>query len=188
MLPPATLPPKGRAHARGLVEALANGTASILKLARQTLLLIASMLTGLCQQIRAIELELMAWHCATATRRRLEAIPGIGFIAATVWDARLPLGPSIRRVAWARTQAVFFRYTRRKATTVSVWVDRLLERKPARLIGVAVSIKPAAGHGSRRLRELTFTLSAGNLVEWHVLHTQIGRNFAGVRQIIDQQV
>ena len=35
------------------------------------------------------------------------------------------------------------RYTRRKATTVSIWADRLLERKPARLVTVAVANKMA---------------------------------------------
>jgi transposase len=35
------------------------------------------------------------------------------------------------------------RYTRRKATAVSVWADRLLERKPARLVTVAVANKMA---------------------------------------------
>src|SRR5262249_49106913 len=35
------------------------------------------------------------------------------------------------------------RYTRRKATAVSIWANRLLERKPARLITVAVANKMA---------------------------------------------
>lgn len=35
------------------------------------------------------------------------------------------------------------RYTRRKATIVSIWADRLLERKPARLVTVAVANKMA---------------------------------------------
>ncbi len=35
------------------------------------------------------------------------------------------------------------RYTRRKATTVSIWANRLLERKPARLVTVAVANKMA---------------------------------------------
>jgi transposase len=86
--------PKGRAHVRELVDALTRGTASIPELARQTLLLIASMIDALSQQIRTIEIELLAWHRANATCRRLETIPGIGFItatalAATVGDAKL---------------------------------------------------------------------------------------------------
>jgi transposase len=35
------------------------------------------------------------------------------------------------------------RYTKRKATTVSIWANRLLERKPARLVTVAVANKMA---------------------------------------------
>ena len=31
------------------------------------------------------------------------------------------------------------RYTRRNATTLSIWANRLLERKPARLVTVAVA-------------------------------------------------
>lgn len=170
--------PKGRAHVRELVEALASGTAPIPELARQTLLLIAGMIDGLSRQIRAIEVELMAWHRATAECRRLETIPGIGFItatalAATVGDARvfrsgrqfaawLGLVPKqhssggkermggiskmgdryLRHLLVVGATAVI-RYTRRKATTVSIWADRLLERKPARLVSVAVANKMA---------------------------------------------
>ena len=86
--------PKGRTHVRELVEALTSGTAPIPDLARQTLLLIAGMIDALSRQIRTIEIELLAWHRANATCRRLETIPGIGFItatalAATVGDARV---------------------------------------------------------------------------------------------------
>ena len=35
------------------------------------------------------------------------------------------------------------RYTRRKATTISIWANQLLERKPARLVTVAVANKMA---------------------------------------------
>lgn len=35
------------------------------------------------------------------------------------------------------------RYTKRKATAVSIWANRLLERKPARLVTVAVANKMA---------------------------------------------
>lgn len=86
--------PKGRAHVRELVDALTRGAAQVPELARQTLLLIAGMLDTLSRQIRTIEIELLAWHRANATCRRLETIPGIGFItatalAATVGDAKV---------------------------------------------------------------------------------------------------
>jgi len=170
--------PKGRAHVRQLIEALATDTAPIPNLARQTLLLIAEMIDGLSRQIRAIEIELMRWHRATIASRRLETIPGIGFItatalAATVGDARvfrsgrqfaawLGLVPKqhssggkermggiskmgdryLRHLLVVGATAVL-RYTRRKTTTVSIWADRLLERKPARLVSVAVANKMA---------------------------------------------
>jgi len=136
------------------------------------------MIEGLSQQIRAIEIELMRWHRATIASRRLETIPGIGFItatalAATVGDARvfrsgrqfaawLGLVPKqhssggkermggiskmgdryLRHLLVVGATAVL-RYTRRKTTTVSIWADRLLERKPARLVSVAVANKMA---------------------------------------------
>jgi transposase len=86
--------PKASAHVRDLIEALSADTTPIPILARQALVLIADMIEGLSQQIRAIEIELMAWHRSTAPSRRLETIPGIGFIAATalaatVGDARV---------------------------------------------------------------------------------------------------
>jgi transposase len=105
--------PKGRAHVRELVDALTRGTASIPELARQTLLLIASMIDALSQQIRTIEIELLAWHRANATCRRLETIPGIGFItatalAATVGDAKLfRSGRPVRCMARTRAQTAF---------------------------------------------------------------------------------
>jgi len=170
--------PKGRTHVRELVAGLTDGTAPIPDLARQTLLLMADMIEGLSRQIRAIEVELMAWHRANAACRRLETIPGIGFItatalAATVGDARvfrsgrqfaawLGLVPKqhssggkdrmggiskmgdryLRHLLVVGATAVI-RYTRRKATTVSIWANRLLERKPARLVSVAVANKMA---------------------------------------------
>ena len=83
--------PKGRPHVQQLVDLLDKGADGLPELARQTLLLIADMISGLSQQIRKI--ELMKWHRADGVCQRLETIPGIGFItatalAATVNDAR----------------------------------------------------------------------------------------------------
>lgn len=170
--------PKGRAHVRDLVAALDSAAGLLPDLARQTLLLIARMIESLSAQIRKIEIELMAWHRATPACRRLETIPGIGFITATalvatVSDARafrsgrqfaawLGLVPRqnssggkdrlggiskmgdryLRHLLVVGATAVV-RYTKRKATTVSIWANRLLERKPARLVTVAVANKMA---------------------------------------------
>jgi len=170
--------PKGRAHVRKLVDILKEGEAEIPELARQTLLLIADMIDGLSQQIRQIEIELLAWHRANAACRRLETIPGIGFITATalvatVGDASV-FGSGRQFAAWLglvpkqhssggkermggiskmgdrylRNLLVIggtavVRYTRRKQTTVSIWANQLLDRKPARLVTVAVANKMA---------------------------------------------
>ena len=82
---------KGRAHVRDLIAVLESAAGMLPDLARQTLLLIARMIGSLSEQIRKI--ELMAWHRASPACRRLETIPGIGFITATalvatVGDAR----------------------------------------------------------------------------------------------------
>jgi transposase len=170
--------PKGRAHVRDLLTALESRVGWLPDLAHQTLLLIAQMIAGLSEQIRKIEIQLMAWHRASAVSQRLETIPGIGFItasalAATVGDARafrsgrqfaawLGLVPRqnssggkerlggiskmgdryLRHLLVVGATAVV-RYTRRKATTISIWANQLLERKPARLVTVAVANKMA---------------------------------------------
>ncbi|MGJ0622227.1 MAG: IS110 family transposase [Methylocystis sp.] len=170
--------PKGRAHVRELVAVLDKGEALLPELARQTLLLIAGMIEGLSTQIRKIEIELMAWHRVDPTCRRLETIPGIGFITATalvaaVGDAKVfrsgrqfaawlglvpkqhssggkermggisKMGDRYLRHLLVVGAAAVVRYTRRKATAVSIWANQLLERKPARLVTVAVANKMA---------------------------------------------
>lgn len=170
--------PRGIAHVRDLLALLESGDARLPDLARQTLLLVAHMIDALSQQIRKIEIELLAWHRTNATSRRLETIPGIGFItatalAATVGDARafrsgrqfaawLGLVPRqnssggknrlggiskmgdryLRHLLVVGATAVV-RYTKRKATAVSIWAHKFLERKPARLVTVAVANKMA---------------------------------------------
>ena len=170
--------PKGRAHVRGLIEALDRGDGPLPAMARQVLILLARTIEGLGGQIRKIEIELLAWYRTNQVCRRLSTIPGIGFItatalAATVVDAKvfrsgrqfaawLGLVPKqhssggkdrmggisklgdryLRHLLFVGATAVI-RYTRRKATTVSTWVNQLLERKPARLVTVAVANKVA---------------------------------------------
>jgi transposase len=85
--------PKGIAHVRDLLTVLESGASMLPDLAQQTLIIIAQMIDALSRQIRKIEVELLAWHRASAVSQRLESIPGIGFItasalAATVGDAR----------------------------------------------------------------------------------------------------
>jgi transposase len=141
-------------------------------------LLIAQLIEALTIQIRKIDTELLRWHRTNAASRRLETIPGVGFItatamAATVRDARafrsgrqfaawLGLVPRqnssggkdrlggiskmgdryLRHLLVIGATAVV-RYTRRKTTAISLWAKRLLERKPARLVTIAVANKMA---------------------------------------------
>ncbi len=170
--------PKGRAHVRDLIKVLGQQDAPLPELARQTLLLIAEMIDGLSQQIRRIEMELLAWHRTHPVCQRLETIPGIGFITATAlvatindatvfrsgrqfaaWLGLVPkqnssggkermggiskMGDRYLRHLLVVGATAVVRYTRRKATTVSRWASQLLERKPARLVTVAVANKVA---------------------------------------------
>jgi transposase len=187
--------PKGRAHVRDLVAVLDSEAGLLPELACQTLLLIARMIAVLSEQIRKIEIELLAWHRTSAVSQRLETIPGVGFItatalAATVTDARafrsgrqfaawLGLAPRqnssggkdrlggiskmgdryLRHLLVVGATAVV-RYTRRKATAISIWANRLLERKPARLVTVAVANKMARIAWAVMAREETYRRTA----------------------------
>lgn len=54
--------PKGRAHIRGLIEALDRGDGPLPAMARQVLILLARTIEGLGAQIRKIEIELLVWY------------------------------------------------------------------------------------------------------------------------------
>ncbi len=131
------------------------------------------MIDALSQQIRTIEIELPAWHRANATCRRLKTIPGVGFITAIVlaatvgdsgrqfaaWLGLVPkqhssggkeqmegiskMGDGYLRYLLVVGATAVIRYTRRKARAVNSWAAQLLERKPARLVSVAVANKTA---------------------------------------------
>lgn len=184
--------PKGIAHVRDLLAVLETGGALPLPdLARQTLLLIAQMIDALSQQIRKVEIELLAWHRTSTVSQRLETIPGIGFLtatalAATVGDARAfrsgrqfaawlglvprqnssggkerlggisKMGDRYLRHLLVVGATAIVRYTKRKATAVSLWANRLLERKPARLVTVAVANKMARIAWAVMAREETY--------------------------------
>jgi transposase len=62
-------------------------TPSLPDLARAALTPLAALIGQLQAQIKAIDGELMAWHKANEASRRLETIPGIGFITATALAA-----------------------------------------------------------------------------------------------------
>ena len=189
--------PKGREHVRELVDVLNRGKDLLPELARQTLILLATMIEGLSMQIRKIEVALMAWHRADPTCRRLETIPGIGFItatalAATVSDAKVfrsgrqfaawlglvpkqhssggkqrmggisKMGDRYLRHLLVIGATAVVRFTGRKKTTISIWADQVLERKPARLVTVAVANKMARIAWAVMVREENYrSVSAG---------------------------
>jgi transposase len=186
--------PKGRAHVRELAEALDNDDTPLPGLARQTLRLLVGMVDALSEQIGRIEAEMMAWHRATAASRRLETIPGIGFItatalAATVSDASvfrsgrqfaawLGLVPKqnssggkermggiskmgdryVRQLLVIGATAVI-RFARNKPTALTSWVNRLLDKKPARLVSVALANKMARIAWAVMVREENYRLA-----------------------------
>ena len=51
---------------------------------------LASQLDNLAGEIRNLERQLMLWHRADETSRRLETIPGVGIITATALAAKIP--------------------------------------------------------------------------------------------------
>jgi transposase len=60
------------------------------EIARSALLALAAQLDSLEVEIRRLERRLMAWHRTSAASRRLETIPGIGFLTATALAASIP--------------------------------------------------------------------------------------------------
>lgn len=170
--------PKGRRHVRELAEALDRNDTPLPDLVREILRLLIGTIDALSERIGAIEAEMMAWHRASVVSRRLETIPGIGFITATalaasVGDARvfcsgrqfaawLGLVPKqnssggkermggiskkgdryLRQLLVVGATAVI-RFARTKPTALTSWVNRLLDRKPARLVSVALANKLA---------------------------------------------
>jgi len=70
-----------------LIESVFEGSGTdddaVPPLARRALAPLVAQLRQLQAQVKAIEVELLAWHRATDASRRLETIPGVGFITAT---------------------------------------------------------------------------------------------------------
>lgn len=147
-------------------------------LARIALKPLIMQLNNLQTQVKAIDVELLAWHRTSAASKRLETIPGVGFItataiAATVTDpmhfkssrqfaAWLGLTPKqnssggkerlggISKMGdrYLRTLLVVgatsvMRYARGKGAVSAVWINKLLAKKPARLVSVALANKTA---------------------------------------------
>jgi transposase len=170
---------QGIRHVRALIEKVfGEDTVDLPALARTALRPLVAQLMELRLQIKTIEKELLAWHRTSQQSRRLETIPGVGFItataiAATVTDpshfrsgrefsAWLGLTPRqnssggkdrLGRVSkmgngYLRSLIVvgataMIRYAREKGPVSARWINVLLEKKPARLVSVAVANKTA---------------------------------------------
>jgi transposase len=173
--------PQGIRHVRALIERVFGEGADAIDLpdlARIALRPLVAQLMELRLQIKAIEKELLAWHRTSQESRRLETIPGVGFITATAiaatatnpshfrssreFAAWLGLTPRqnssggkerLGRVskmgnAYLRSLIVvgataMIRYAREKGAVSARWINALLEKKPARLVSVAVANKTA---------------------------------------------
>jgi hypothetical protein len=118
---------KRRAHVSALIALIEDDACDPLSMARQVLRLTARTIKGLSAQIRAIEVELMAWQRTNANCQRLATIPGVGVItatalAATVADAKV--FRSSRQLALERPQPRI----RSRAFAISASVSRDLIR------------------------------------------------------------
>jgi transposase len=170
---------QGIRHVRALIEKVSGkDTIDLPVLARTALRPLVALLIELRLQIKTIEKELLAWHRTSQESRRLETIPGVGFIAATAiaatvtdpshfksgreFSAWLGLTPRqnssggkdrLGRVSkmgngYLRSLIVvgataMIRYAREKGAVSARWINALLEKKPTRLVSVAVANKTA---------------------------------------------
>src|SRR5450759_4741740 len=76
--------PQGIRHVRTLIERVfGEDTIDLSVLARTALRPCVAQLMELRLEIKTIEKELLAWHRTSQESRRLETIPGVGFITAT---------------------------------------------------------------------------------------------------------
>jgi transposase len=171
--------PQGIRHVRTLIERVfGEDTIDLSVLARTALRPFVAQLMELRLEIKTIEKELLAWHRTSQESRRLETIPGVGFITATAiaatvadpshfrssrdFSAWLGLTPRqnssggkdrLGRVSkmgngYLRSLIVvgataMIRYAREKGAVSARWINALLEKKPARLVSVAVANKTA---------------------------------------------
>src|SRR5918994_577989 len=83
---------QGISRIRELIKLMTDESldAGLPPLARRALAPLVDQLLDLQPRIRAIEAELLAWHRKSKESRRLETIPGVGFITATALAATVP--------------------------------------------------------------------------------------------------
>ncbi len=98
------------------------------------------------EAIAAADAEIMAWHKGNEASRRLETIPGVGFRTASAIAANVP-DPSFFRSG--REFAAWLGLVPRQNSSGGPvapgadWVNGLLERRPPRLVTVAMANKTA---------------------------------------------
>lgn len=79
---------QGRRKVSALIEIVCDESDERLPpMARQALAALVAQMRDLQIQIKALECALLAWHRSSETSRRLESIPGVGFITATALAA-----------------------------------------------------------------------------------------------------
>lgn len=89
---------QGISRIRELIKLMTDDSADAVlpPLARRALAPLVDQLLDLQPRIRALEAELLAWHRQSHESRRLETIPGVGFITATALAATVT-DPSLFR-------------------------------------------------------------------------------------------
>lgn len=168
----------GVANLARLAEQALADEAALPPYARAALSIMVRQIMALTEEIGALDRQLMEWHAASESSRRLAAIPGVGIVtatavAATVTDAEqftsgrqfaawLGLTPRqhstggrtqlggiskqgdryLRRLLVVGATAVM-RHNKDKTTPMANWIRKLLEKKPFRLVSVALANKLA---------------------------------------------
>ena len=168
---------QGIRHVRALIERVFGEGADAIDLpvlARIALRPLVAQLIELRLQIKTIEKELLAGHRTSQQSRRLETIPGVGFITATAIAATVTdpshfrssrefsltprqkssggkdrlgriskMGNGYLRSLIVVGATAMIRYAREKGAVSARWINALLEKKPARLVSVAIANKTA---------------------------------------------
>jgi transposase len=81
---------QGIRHVRELIERVfAEDIFDLPALVRTALRPLVARLMELKLQIKSLEKEILAWHWTSQASRRLETIPGVGFITATMEPLKL---------------------------------------------------------------------------------------------------
>lgn len=149
---------------------LANALPSYARTALETFI---RQIMAISSEITVLDQQLSSWHAESEASRRLAAIPGLGVITATVTNpdqfrsgrqfaAWLGLTPQehstggktklggiskqgdryLRRLLVVGATAVI-RHVKDKPTPMADWIRKLMEKKPFRLVSVALANKLA---------------------------------------------